>query len=502
VDIPKISKRFETSLASSLSAAGTSFTTVSATDDDGNALSGLYALSIDVGNANVEDVIANVSGTTWTIVYRGIDADAPNTEVEDNKQAHRRGAPVVITDYPIIAILRNILNADDTLPNFLKYKTDIGNPTEDEHLVTKAYADSLVIGEGPIPNRIVVGGNAGQTISAAGKLVYFDDTDNEWKLSDADSAATVENVILGIAQGDGVDGGAIANGVLILGVDSNQSGLTTGAPYYASNTAGGISASAGTKEVTVGFAKSATELYFCPRFSLQLTKTQQVALANLAQAVLPYAADAGSTDTYAVTLSPVPTAYTNGMLVNFKANTVNTGAATLNVNGLGAKSIVKNYNLALANGDIKANMIVSVIYDGTNFQLLSPVTPGYASGVTTRVMDATSGAVTIAHGLGAAPRRIRFRGFFGTTDTSDAEQCQSEGTYDGTNTKCIYIARDVGNATLSGTNTTYILYLTTTNNGDNQVAAATFDATNITLTWTKNGSPPSVTAQILWEAFT
>jgi hypothetical protein len=43
-----------------------------------------------------------------------------------------------------------------------------------------------------------------------------------------------------------------------------------------------------------------------------------------------YAADAGSSDTYAITLTPIPKEYTTGMMVTFKANTANTGAATLN----------------------------------------------------------------------------------------------------------------------------------------------------------------------------
>jgi hypothetical protein len=88
---------------------------------------------------------------------------------------------------------------------------------------------------------------------------------------------------------------------------------------------------------------------------------------------LIYAADAGSTDAYAITLSPVPSSYTDGMVIHFKANTINTGAATLNVNSLGAKAIKKNYNYDLADGDIKAGQRVSVIYDGTNFQMISPI---------------------------------------------------------------------------------------------------------------------------------
>lgn len=85
-----------------------------------------------------------------------------------------------------------------------------------------------------------------------------------------------------------------------------------------------------------------------------------------------YAADAEASDTYVITVTPAPSAYVTGQVFRFRANTANTGAATLNVNSLGAKTIVKNNNETLADNDIKANQLVEVIYDGTNFQLLSP----------------------------------------------------------------------------------------------------------------------------------
>lgn len=86
-----------------------------------------------------------------------------------------------------------------------------------------------------------------------------------------------------------------------------------------------------------------------------------------------YAADAGGDDTYAVTLDPVPAAYYAGMEVNFKPTTANTGACTLDVNGLGAKTIKKNVSSDLATGDILAGQMVKVMYDGTNFQLVSTI---------------------------------------------------------------------------------------------------------------------------------
>ena len=85
-----------------------------------------------------------------------------------------------------------------------------------------------------------------------------------------------------------------------------------------------------------------------------------------------YAADAGANDTYVITLSPAITAYETGQVIFFKANTANTGAASLNVNGLGAITIVKAVSTTLANNDILASMFCMVVYNGTNFVLMNP----------------------------------------------------------------------------------------------------------------------------------
>ena len=107
-----------------------------------------------------------------------------------------------------------------------------------------------------------------------------------------------------------------------------------------------------------------------------------------------FAADAGATDAYAITLSPAISAYTTGMIINFKANTENTGAATLNVNGLGAITIKKSVSTDLGNGDILANQLCSVIYDGTNFQMNSLLaTAGGVTNVATAGL-ATGGPIT------------------------------------------------------------------------------------------------------------
>lgn len=117
--------------------------------------------------------------------------------------------------------------------------------------------------------------------------------------------------------------------------------------------------------------------------NFQLLSTPQGLMNQTLSAI--YAADGGGSDSYAITLSPALSAYATGLMINFKANTLNTGAASLNVNGLGAKTIVKDGSLTLETGDIKASQIVQVIYDGTNFQLLSPISnqPLDITGLTT-----------------------------------------------------------------------------------------------------------------------
>lgn len=93
--------------------------------------------------------------------------------------------------------------------------------------------------------------------------------------------------------------------------------------------------------------------------------------SSLQEGALVYSAATGSGGNYLVTLTPAPTAYTVGMIVNFRANHANTGAATLKVGALATAAIKVGVTSDLAAGDIINNQMVSVMYDGTNFQLLS-----------------------------------------------------------------------------------------------------------------------------------
>jgi hypothetical protein len=105
------------------------------------------------------------------------------------------------------------------------------------------------------------------------------------------------------------------------------------------------------------------------------TDTKDAVNAEVVQnSTLIYGAATGAANTYAVELTPAPTAYQAGMMLTFKANVANTGAATLNINGLGAKTIKKLVTTDVAANDITLGQMVIVMYDGTNFQYFNPAT--------------------------------------------------------------------------------------------------------------------------------
>jgi len=87
----------------------------------------------------------------------------------------------------------------------------------------------------------------------------------------------------------------------------------------------------------------------------------------------------------AITLAPSPaiTAYAAGQAFTFVAEAANTGATTVNVSGQGAKAITKTGNTALTAGDIADTALIQIVYDGTQFQLISTSGVDIGSGILT-----------------------------------------------------------------------------------------------------------------------
>ncbi len=96
-------------------------------------------------------------------------------------------------------------------------------------------------------------------------------------------------------------------------------------------------------------------------------------------------ANSGSSSAYSCNMPAAPQAYTAGTQYAFQADLANTGAATINFNSLGAKTIKKmqgGTSIDLGANDIRAGQWAVLMYDGTNMQMLSMLGNGSSGGGT------------------------------------------------------------------------------------------------------------------------
>lgn len=116
-------------------------------------------------------------------------------------------------------------------------------------------------------------------------------------------------------------------------------------------------------------------------------------------------ASGGSANAYTLTVAPAITAYSAGQVFGFIANFANTGSATLNVSGLGAKTIKKHDGATnLVSGDIANGQAVTVMYDGTNMVMQSPVAnnvslsaSAYPAGDGSAITNVATGKIAVAN---------------------------------------------------------------------------------------------------------
>lgn len=277
--VPLAYADIELQLSTAVSIGDTSFTLSSATDDDGEALpAGKYCFTVDNGSSNKEYLLGQLNGTSVTSV---VSVSRQGVETSGAVRAHRVGASAIISDFATIQRLADILRGQETLDadNPIYYDAEPAL-TDREQIATVAYVlDNVSGGTVLFDNQVIGSVNAGESVSV-GDLIYLKESDQEWYKCDADTAATVQDVQLGIARGSGSDGVAITGGVHTSGAYTTT-GLTAGERYYASNTAGGIVATTpGTTSVMVGVALSTTRLLFTPHFDTILTKNEKDALAG------------------------------------------------------------------------------------------------------------------------------------------------------------------------------------------------------------------------------
>lgn len=85
----------------------------------------------------------------------------------------------------------------------------------------------------------------------------------------------------------------------------------------------------------------------------------------------------GAADAYTAAIDAGVVAYAAGLELNLLINADNTGASTVDVNGIGAQAIKLQDGSDPAAGDLANGAIARLIYDGTNFQLMNPMVSGF-----------------------------------------------------------------------------------------------------------------------------
>lgn len=100
--------------------------------------------------------------------------------------------------------------------------------------------------------------------------------------------------------------------------------------------------------------------------------TDGVNITQVQNEVYQTATETGTANAYVIALTPAITAYTTGLTVKFVATNANTGASTLQVNGLTPAPALQWHSKDLVAGTITDGAIVEAIYTGSVFELLNP----------------------------------------------------------------------------------------------------------------------------------
>lgn len=104
--------------------------------------------------------------------------------------------------------------------------------------------------------------------------------------------------------------------------------------------------------------------------------------SDLQNQSMQFGVASGTGNALVLNLDPAPISYTQGFRVSFRASANNTGPVTININGLGAaniKKVVESITTDLVTGDLVTGVLYEIVYNGSEFQLLTSYQRGLVS---------------------------------------------------------------------------------------------------------------------------
>ena len=311
------------------------------------------------GVVTLTGVTRNLSPTDATVVLSATVPHANNSIciVSDSPQAMKK---VVVTDETATITAVHTFSVSPIVPT----ATSAGEP------VNKSQLDLAVLGTVPPSSTTVLGAVRVAT----------------------DPTKTLGNVSLTIASpcvaGFSSHGLTANDTVRFTTTGALPTGVVAGTTYYViatgltSNTFQ-FSTTAGGSAVNTSGGQSGTH-------TLYRTTPYGINDQDYRFGLNTFGVDSGTANAHVVTLpAGQPTAYASGQVFSYRVNVTNTTAVTVNVAGLGIKTIKKLDGATdLVAGDLVAGQIIEIEYNATSgfFMLLSPVaTPpvtylGYGDG--------------------------------------------------------------------------------------------------------------------------
>lgn len=214
-----------------------------------------------------------------------------------------------------------------------------------------------------------------------------------------------------IPSGNVATATALATPRAINGVNFDGSAAITVAA--AAGTLTGTTLATGVTTASIGTLTGLTNAGFVKTTSAGLLSSSLIGASDVSPN--EFIAAAGSVNVLTATFSPAVTSLATGLDISILPNLANTTTTpTLNVNGLGAKTITKFGGAAVAANDLTTTSIASLVYDGTNWELQNPQTAstaalaGSANAFTSQNTFLTSGitCATAAFMAGSSARNV------------------------------------------------------------------------------------------------
>lgn len=347
-------------LASEILIGGTTGTLSSNLDKDNVTIpNGLIYLTLDSSNSSKEHIQAIKTGTALASIFS---VSRQGVLTSGVVRKHRIGAIVSLTDFATIKylndLLKGITNLDSSTP--LAYDGTASITTANQ-LATKAYIDVVAIAGAP---------NASTTVKGIVEIATQTEVD-------AKTTAGGTGALLVVAP-DTQRSTLLSDGVFASGVVAT---LTIATPCVITYTAHGLIANDTIQLTTTGALPTGLTVsttYYVIATGLT-ANTFQISATNGGTAINTTGSQSGvhslfRSNQYVFNTTPATTSLATFKEFSFKAVNANTTTSpTVVINGLAPVNIRKQGGTALLSaGDIAADMIVKLQYDGTNFQVLSP----------------------------------------------------------------------------------------------------------------------------------